>query len=163
LHFVGNQAIAQPGPPTMSVNVANTPLPVTVTNPTAPPSSVNVGNPQALAAAIAQALRGTPVTFSLSNHAGPPQSYPVPVGQRLIIEYVSGSCGASMSSGGQAFYVLPEIAVTTNGNQYSHFSLSNFSQMLPQILFLHLFNSVIRQKFMPAGSLLHAVGCGTDN
>ena len=94
--FVGSQATApQPfgGP---SVTVVNTPLPVTVTNQTTPPSTVNIGNTPsvnvsnttALATALAKAVGvGTPVVFSLPSL---PSYFPVPLGQRLVIEYVSG-------------------------------------------------------------------------
>src|SRR5262245_5094288 len=73
------------GPPSsLDVTVTNTPLPVTVTNPTVPPSTVNVGNPTALAAANAQALApalglGTPVSFRLDGIFGA-RTYSVPVG-----------------------------------------------------------------------------------
>ena len=92
--FIGSQAIAQGGPPGgLNVTVGNTPLPVTVTNPTVPPSTVNVGNPAALAAANAQALRGTPVSFIVEFN----QPYSVPVGQLLLMEYVSGECAPPLS------------------------------------------------------------------
>src|SRR5262249_44495129 len=78
----------------VNVTVGNTPLPVTVTNPTVPPSSVNIGNAAAIGVAFAQALRGVPVVFGLSNGVlgAPGETYSVPVGQRLVIEYVSGAC-----------------------------------------------------------------------
>ena len=65
--FISSQASAQ-----SHVTVVNTPLPVTVTNPLIP---------------------GTPVAFSLSNQpGGSPASFSVPLGKRLVIEYVSGQC-----------------------------------------------------------------------
>jgi hypothetical protein len=116
LPFIGNQAMAQGGPPGgLSVNVANTPLPVTVTNPTVPPSTVNVGNPAAIAAAIAAAnaqAAGTPVGFTLVPQS-PGNEFPVPAGQRLVIEYVSGICGPQTQS--PSLFGLPSIFVTTNG------------------------------------------------
>jgi len=113
--LIGSQAMAQGGPPAgppggLGVNVVNTPLPVTVTNPTIPPSTVSLGNSAALAAAIAQALRGTPVSFKLVA-SKPATPYLVPVGQLLLMEYASGSC------------VDPSIAqlqVTTRGVETIH-------------------------------------------
>ena len=118
------QSRAQGGPPggiSGSVTVANTPLPVTVTNPTIPPSTVNVGNTAALAAANAQALRGTPVSFSISPTGG----YSVPLGRNLVIEYVSGSCGT-----GQA----PLFAVSTNGVQLNH-ALASSTQITSSLVY----------------------------
>jgi hypothetical protein len=87
--FIGSQAIPQGNRPVTDVSVTNTPLSVTVTNPTVPPSTVNVGNPAALAAANAQALGvGTPFVVAVANNA--PVS--LPVGQRFVIEYASGVC-----------------------------------------------------------------------
>jgi hypothetical protein len=63
---ISSQALAQPqgGP---NVTVVNTPLPVTVTN---------------------QAIPGTPVAFIVKSST----PFMVPPGQRLVIEYVSGTC-----------------------------------------------------------------------
>src|SRR5262249_877986 len=86
--FIGSEATAQQGGP--AVSVVNTPLPVTVTNPTVPPSSINVGNAAALAAANAQAIGvGTPAAFSVGTSS---TAFSVPVGKRFVIEYVSGAC-----------------------------------------------------------------------
>jgi hypothetical protein len=107
LRFGGSEATAQQGGP--AVTVVNTPLPVTVTNPTIPPSTVNVGNPAALAAANAQVFKGTPVAFNVCPVAGKgcgSSTFSVPVGQRLVIEYVSGACGPT---------TLPQLTATTNG------------------------------------------------
>jgi len=107
--FIGGQAMAQGGP---SVTVVNTPLPVTVTNPTVAPSTVNVGNTAVLAAAIAQALAqalaviGTPVAKVLDTQS----PYTVPVGQRLVIEYVDGECRSS----------FPGLDISTNGIRIEH-------------------------------------------
>jgi hypothetical protein len=108
----------------LNVTVTNTPLPVTVTNPTVPPSTVNVGNAAALAAANAQASRGTPVSFQLGP-AGRPTTYSVPVGQLLIIEYVSGECvGEQGTLGGIGFFSSPGLTATTGGFTGNHrFSL----------------------------------------
>src|SRR5262249_12661348 len=69
--FIGGQASAQQGGP--AVTVVNTPLPVTVTNPS---------------------MSGTPVafTFSFGPGFGSGNVFMVPMGQRLVIEYVSGLC-----------------------------------------------------------------------
>jgi hypothetical protein len=91
----------------LGVNVVNTPLPVTVTNPSVPPSTVSVGNTAALAAAIAAANAGTPVAFGLLG-SGSPDTYSVPIGQRLVIEYISGACSSDPVPVGLLF-------VTTNG------------------------------------------------
>src|SRR5215475_14459189 len=79
-------SLAQQGPPGgLNVNVLNTPLSVTVTNPTVPPSTVNIGNPAALATANAQALRiGTPVLLSFGSLTQPSMSYSVPAGKLLV-------------------------------------------------------------------------------
>jgi hypothetical protein len=123
--FIGSQvsdrqAIAQGPPNGLNVTVGNTPLPVTVTNPTVPPTTVNVGNPAALAAANAQAFRGTPVAFSLGP-LDPP--YSVPVGQRLVIEYVSARCDADHPVGGppNGIFVPPSFGVVTNGRTIFHY------------------------------------------
>jgi hypothetical protein len=108
--FSDRQSKAAGPPAGMNVTVSNTPLPVTVTNPTVPPSTVNVGNPTALAAANAQALFGTPVSFHLVFNSGR-NTYSVPVGQRLVIEYVSGGC----IGGG-----VPAVVVTTNGLDFGY-------------------------------------------
>ena len=100
------------GPPGgLGVNVVNTPLPVTVTNPTIPPSTVNVGNPAALAAANAQALRGTPVSLRLTvtSNVTP---YIVPVGKLLVMEYASGTCPQPN--------VVARVQVTTGGFETFH-------------------------------------------
>jgi hypothetical protein len=105
------------------VNVLNTPLPVTVTNPTVPPSTVNVGNPAAIAAAIAQAPapRGTPVVFDIGVIAGVDQ-YLVPVGKLLMIEYVSGKCLPLPALPGETFdeYENPGIHFNTGGVLSEH-------------------------------------------
>lgn len=106
------QSRAQGGPPGgLNVTVCNTPLPVTVTNPTVPPSTVNVGNPAALAAANAQALAGTPAAFTIDSFA-PRTSFSVPVGKRFVIEYVSGVCEE---------HPLTGISATTNGVDQRYF------------------------------------------
>ena len=106
--FVGGQAPAAD----KEVTVTNTPLPVTVTNPTVPPSTVNVGNPAALAAANAQAIGvGTPAAFSVGTSS---TAFSVPVGKRFVIEYVSGACtGPSEGFTG--------IFVSTNGVFNHHY------------------------------------------
>jgi len=110
-------SLAQQGPPGgLSVNVTNTPLPVTGVVTTS--GTINVGNTQALAAAIAaanaQVLRGTPVAFLLQN-AG--STFSVPVGQRLVIEYISGTCTVFPKN-------FLSIGATTNGTKMNHsFSL----------------------------------------
>jgi hypothetical protein len=84
-----NQAMAQGGPPG-GINA-------------------NIVNPAALAAANAQALRiGTPVAFTLRIPLGDPpvSKYDVPVGQRLVIEYISGICVASVSDTNANFTVV---------------------------------------------------------
>jgi hypothetical protein len=67
--FIGGQASAQPQA-SRKVTVANTPLPVTVTN---------------------QSMYGTPVAAHLYNEPGQ-NAFAVPTGQRLVIEYISGQC-----------------------------------------------------------------------
>jgi len=120
--FIGSHAVAQQGGP--SVTVVNTPLPVTVTNPTIPPTTVNIGNPAALAAANAQALVGTPVAFSLDSGRN---TFSVPVGKRLVIEYVSGFCNAFTDPenvNNPFAYYSPngfQFAVTTSGVTLTHF------------------------------------------
>jgi hypothetical protein len=118
----GSQAISQeqqpPPPPLTDAIIVNTPLPVTVTNPT---STVNVGNSAALAAAVAKALGGvgTPVAIFLGNRVPcsfpcvPIQQYSVPVGQRLVIEFIS-SFGCINSD------PPAHILATTNGIQRNH-------------------------------------------
>jgi hypothetical protein len=124
----GNQAIAQGPPNGLNVTVGNTPLPVTVTNPTVAPSTVSVGNPAALAAANAQALGGTLVAFQFDNTNG---GYSVPVGQRLVIEYVSGFCNPETQPGSNpTLYLAPSILVTTGGVQQTY----NFSLPMPVVL-----------------------------
>jgi hypothetical protein len=108
--FFGSEALAQGGP---AVTVVNTPLPVTVTNPTTPPSTVNIGNAPALAAAITQALLGTPLAVTLSPGTAGAISFPVPAGQRLVIEYVSGICSTFPS-------IPVGLAVVTNGAANVH-------------------------------------------
>ena len=112
--LIGSQAMAQGGPPAgppggLGVNVVNTPLAVTITNPTVPPSTVNVGNAVALATANAQALKGTPVAFQLSYS----QSFAVPLGQRLVIEYISGSCET-------APHGTVRVRILTSGQSIAH-------------------------------------------
>jgi hypothetical protein len=111
---IGSQASAQQGGP--AVTVVNTPLPVTVTNPTVPPSTVNVGNPADLAAANARALGvGTPVAFQLiAQGGGNGQSFTVPQGLRLVIEYVSGLCTT------QPVTINPDIFAVTGGSLGQH-------------------------------------------
>jgi hypothetical protein len=99
-------------------------IPVTITsNPTAPPSTVSIGNPAALAAANAQALApalgvGTPVVVVLSLVG---QTYSVPVGQRFVIEYGSGLCQPRPSGSPNAGLIdLPFVAVITNGARANH-------------------------------------------
>jgi hypothetical protein len=99
--FIGSQASAQ-GQGGPAVTVVNTPLPVTVTNPTVPPSTVNVGNPADLAAANASALGvKTPVVIHFVSGAG--NVYNVPPTQRLVIEYVGGQCSTSSSTQAPSF------------------------------------------------------------
>ena len=94
--FFGGQASAQPfgGP---NVTVANTPLPVTVTNPSIP---------------------GTPVAFLLRLPVitGTTDTFAVPAGQRLVIEYVSGLCGIP----GTLTTAFPLIESVTSGGTVAH-------------------------------------------
>ena len=70
--FMGSQASAQlPDRAGPNVNVVNIPLPVTVTN---------------------QSIPGTPLQFKLFAGGGGPQTFSVPTGKLLVIEYVSGGC-----------------------------------------------------------------------
>jgi hypothetical protein len=108
--FIGSEAITQGNRPVTDVTVTNTPLSVTVTNPTIPPSTVNVGNPAALAAANAQVLRVTPVAFQVST--GGRSSYSVPLGQRLVMEYATGYCNPP---GTAPVPAPPQIFFTING------------------------------------------------
>ena len=99
--FIGSQARAQGGP----AGGVNT----------------NILNTQALAAAIAQALRvGTPVAFLLGRDVA---TFSVPLGQRLVIEYISGLCDAVAFPSPNAIptYDRPRFQVTTNGVTLSHF------------------------------------------
>jgi hypothetical protein len=90
--FIGSQASAQGGPQGgPAVTVANTPLPVTVTN---------------------QAVSGTPVAFFL-NQATP--NFMVPPAQRLVIEYVSGRCSLA-----QLLAPEVAIFIATNGVTVDH-------------------------------------------
>jgi hypothetical protein len=92
--FIGSAAMTQGNRPVTSV-----------TNP------VNVGNAAALAAANALALGvGTPVVFTLN---GPARTFSVPVGRRLVIEYVSGLCKVNGD--------IPQFQTTTNGTVATHF------------------------------------------
>src|SRR5215510_1812521 len=115
--FIGSHAAAQQGGP--SVTVVNTPLPVTVTNPTVPPSTVNIGNPAALAAANAQVLLGTPTTLSVGFGTGFPNSsaVAVPVGKRFVIEYTSGQCFLTPGFPSPNVHII----VSTNGVASRHF------------------------------------------
>jgi hypothetical protein len=122
--ITGSQAAAQGGP---SVTINPTPLPVTVTNPTVPPSTVNIGNPAALAAAISQALLGTPVAFITTLSAG----FVVPVGKRLVIEYVSGVCSTAPSAPDGRV----SLTVTTNGQIQDHAFSSTVFPMASQQTF----------------------------
>jgi hypothetical protein len=138
------------GPPGgLDVTVGNTPLPVTVTNPTVPPTTVNVGNPAALAAANAQALApalgvGTPVAFTLSFR---PQTfnttYSVPVGQRLIMEYVSGECTASGFSVNSVLFPSADLKVTTGGIQNTH----TFAMPMPLFSAPNIGNQINTEQF----------------
>jgi hypothetical protein len=159
--FVGSQAMAQAGPPpgiAGNVTVTNTPLPVTVTNPTVPPSTVNVGNPAALAAANAQAFKGTPVSVDL----GTTGTYSVPVGQRLNIEYVSGQC-LGFTLDGITFFLSPFLVAVTGGIKNSHrFTLPTpFIIPAPSAGFGEAFGHVVKI-YADAGSnitLQGAQGC----
>src|SRR5262249_54102981 len=58
-------------------------------------------------------LRGTPVSFILV--IGAFRTYSVPVGQTLIIEYVSGECVPSHVVGDTTSWDSPQINVSTSG------------------------------------------------
>jgi hypothetical protein len=105
--FIGDQASAQPPQRGPNVKVVNTPLPVTVTNPSIP---------------------GTPVAFVLSPLPEVPNVFPVPAGQRLVIEYISGACN---TGGGIT------IQLTTGGFIADHF-VTIPSGNIPNMQFGHL-------------------------
>jgi hypothetical protein len=78
-------------------------------------------NVAALAQSLAQALGvGTPVAFTLNPFIGI-TTYSVPVGQRLVIEYVSGLCPNPPPYPIQ----LPGLEVTTRGFLQLHGILSH--------------------------------------
>jgi len=103
LPFIAGQASAAAGP---DVTVTNVPLPVQVVNPANSPSSVNIGNVTDLAKAFGVQQ---PVAFSLDGNSKDPavHKYTVPLGRRLVIEYVSGTCLANGSVNG-----LPPFMMT---------------------------------------------------
>ena len=108
------------GPDTgINVNVLNpvtlnpaAPNPVTIVNPAgAPPSTVTVANP-VTAADIAKALGiGQPVMFSTGlGNTGVSTKFQVPAAQRLVIEYVSGSCFVGNASIDELAIVVRDAA-----------------------------------------------------
>jgi hypothetical protein len=152
------QAIAQGPPGGLGVNVVNTPLPVTVTNPTVPPSSVNVGNPTALATANAHALGiGTPVAFVLDGNTGAPgaRTFVVPTGQRLIVEYASGFCLASGTVNGfPPIYDDLQITASTGGISVVH----RLNRPINPIPFSNQISSGLAQTQIPFGHLVKIYG-----
>ena len=57
----------------------------------------------------------------MAFNLGPAQSYAVPVGQRLVIEYVSGLCQPKLSGTGIfTIYTNVAITVTTGGMSLVH-------------------------------------------
>jgi len=112
LAFIAGQASAAAGP---DVTVTNVPLPVQVVNPANSPSSVNIGNVTDLAKAFGVQQ---PVAFSLDGNSKDPavHKYTVPLGRRLVIEYVSGTCLANGSVNGlPPFYDDLQISAVTGG------------------------------------------------
>jgi hypothetical protein len=95
LIFVPGVALAQNQGNVAPVAVVKPlPLPVIVSNPPDQSTNAFITNPGDIA--HAQGI-GTPVHFQLTWSAVGntlPQRYTVPAGQRLVIEYISGSCQA---------------------------------------------------------------------
>ena len=142
-------SLAQGGPPTVGVNVLNTPLPVqlngsasvtgsvnvantplsvqVVNPPNVPPSTVTIANP-VTAADIAKALGvGTPfqaqVQCNPDNGSNCFGSVPVPSNKRIVLEYVGALCLIDRSLQTLAFAFVELVGA--DGLPISHFLSTN--------------------------------------
>jgi len=80
------------------VHVVNTPLPVQVTNPTPPaPSTVNIGNPDAIATAILHqqtpAMNSFLASDAFNSGAPLPMTPTVPAGKLFVVTYIAMNMG----------------------------------------------------------------------
>jgi len=139
-----SQAIAATaGPPPVGVIVENpvslnpsTPNPVTIVNPAGTPSTVNIGNPDDLATAIAKA-QGRQTVFSqqfrcsggpgdtLCTFTSPP--FTVPANQQVIVEYMSFQCGHTTE------VKIGLVGVDLGRGNFFYFTLSPVDQQVDPI------------------------------
>jgi len=106
-------SLAQQGPPTVGVNVLNTPR-VQIVNPPNAPAANFIVNPGDLAHALGvQSPITIPFTWDIKTQGIMKAQYTVPTGKRLIIHTVSGNCNSvNANVGGLAIGVItPGLSV----------------------------------------------------